>query len=364
MHDENVLIQQIHAEFENDLNGMFTAFDEGGRKATDAFDLVEQVEKVKPNKMGAREFYDQVQYWQRNYPQNNFITEKQIAEICLKYNLIMGPAILFNGEVPEKNKAEISRFALRPQDETFDGLDAKKILRNTDDMSEWGRAFDSFARAASMLSSEMPTRRKRELQTFRAAFTTTSPTLPLIIPFGENFVLKFRSRPGEKFGVPMADLFLKAKVNGSEWLVSCCEIDPTDRNLFEVSRETSSPDFGMVFMEGGRMRMRTQPAEFSYQHTVTLRLPIADADFKNISLNENACKMVVAPGTMFAQTEETDLKDGYRITFKERIGSPAPSFNFFLNDPIVLQPVPGGYLVVSKWGAEANIPEIQNGASN
>ena len=60
---------------------------------------------------------------------------------------------------------------------------------------------------------------------------------------------------------------------------------------------------------------------------------------------------VIAPGKMFNTTALKEL-DGYRYALDE-LAITKPSV--YVDDPIVLYPVEGGYLVVTKWGGEADL---------
>lgn len=72
---------------------------------------------------------------------------------------------------------------------------------------------------------------------------------------------------------------------------------------------------------------------------------------------------IVAPITDF-DVERFDLeKTGYDLTKKVE-DAPKFDFNWLLDDPIVLQPVKGGYLIVSAWGDEASDPDVMNEINN
>ena len=58
-----------------------------------------------------------IQYYQRQYPLNKFITKEQVDIICKKYNLVCGELSRFKGFVPDKNLKEIESFNLKTQDE-------------------------------------------------------------------------------------------------------------------------------------------------------------------------------------------------------------------------------------------------------
>lgn len=57
-----------------------------------------------------------VQYYSTYYPNNKFITEEIVKEICNKYNLYCGPVSWYKGDVPLKNVAEMEGFNLRQED--------------------------------------------------------------------------------------------------------------------------------------------------------------------------------------------------------------------------------------------------------
>lgn len=53
------------------------------------------------------------------YPNNKFITEEKVQEICEKYNLVCGNVGLYKGFVPAKNLKEIADFKLKQEDEVY-----------------------------------------------------------------------------------------------------------------------------------------------------------------------------------------------------------------------------------------------------
>lgn len=78
---------------------------------------------------------------------------------------------------------------------------------------------------------------------------------------------------------------------------------------------------------------------------------------------QKAPLQIVAPIADF-DSEKFDLeKTGYDLTQKVA-DAPKFDFNWLLNDPIVLQPVKRGYLIVSAWGLEAADPDVMNELMN
>lgn len=53
------------------------------------------------------------------YPQNSFVTEEQVEQICRRYGLVMGEASSFIGDMPEKNQRELVAFKCLPEDKQY-----------------------------------------------------------------------------------------------------------------------------------------------------------------------------------------------------------------------------------------------------
>lgn len=64
----------------------------------------------------SKEQIESINYYNKNYPNNKFITEEQVMEICHKYNLVCGDIDIFKGFVPEKNLQDIENFKLKKED--------------------------------------------------------------------------------------------------------------------------------------------------------------------------------------------------------------------------------------------------------
>jgi hypothetical protein len=59
-----------------------------------------------------------IEYFRIHYPNNKFITEDEVVKICKKYALLLGDAVNYIGDIPEKNLYEIEHFKLRKEDYT------------------------------------------------------------------------------------------------------------------------------------------------------------------------------------------------------------------------------------------------------
>lgn len=81
------VIQEIHGLFEFRPNG-------------------DELLKNKPEKMSSELFLSLAEKYRFYYPANNFVTERQVAEICKTYNLVCGPELLFSESIPKRSVHE------------------------------------------------------------------------------------------------------------------------------------------------------------------------------------------------------------------------------------------------------------------
>lgn len=63
-----------------------------------------------------KEIADLVMYYRINYPNNKFITEEQVKQICEKYGLVCGDTTMYKGFVPENKLQIIEKFKLHSID--------------------------------------------------------------------------------------------------------------------------------------------------------------------------------------------------------------------------------------------------------
>lgn len=318
---ENV-IEKIHSDFSFDLfESIRTANDDS------------YLNKYRPSGVSAEDFVEQVEKYRTFYPTNNFVTERQIAEICLKYDLVLGPFLNFTGDIPVKNRLELKTFQLRPEDQVLE------------DSSLPGRIYSSIVNHAQRYGEANLT---PDFITLRSGFVPGDQTKPFdLLPVGDFFVLV----SAEVDGKGIYRLFMKIDFFGSEWLV----------------------DLGLVSIDDGTVWVRWKDAAgfgnrgvfVTQNFEVELRLPTSFiSKITAVNLSSNVCPLVVAPGTMFERFRGAVEKSGYRLRFKPGT-NPIDRTQFsHVDDPIILQPVKYGFLVVTKWGREGMIGEIQNSKSN
>jgi hypothetical protein len=125
------IVDEIHNEFytagENILNEATSLLKEleqkdlakgerlaslGFSKTREAVVAIESKNKI----ANTKEIADLVVYYQHNYPNNKFITEKQVEQICKKYSLVFGEISMYKGFVPENKLKLIEDFKVNSND--------------------------------------------------------------------------------------------------------------------------------------------------------------------------------------------------------------------------------------------------------
>lgn len=89
---------------------------------------------------------DLVMYYRINYPNNKFITEEQVKQICEKYGLVCGETSMYKGFVPENKLFLIEQFKLKKQDvpyaiitDSWHGDEVVGFLKEEDIISNYGK---------------------------------------------------------------------------------------------------------------------------------------------------------------------------------------------------------------------------------
>ncbi len=327
MLNELQTVEAIHASFEIDLREMLREINQK-----------QQAIQYKPKEVPESQYLELIEKYRQNYPFQNFVTESQVKEICIKYGLVMGPTMLFTGDIPERNREEIKRFSLRQED-----------LVHKDHERAWYFLRTKLGRAAAEIRySESGPGRFTINASWAANIHEQQRT---VIPIGDGFFVIKKEGSTTQY-----DVFVKVDVLGSEWVAVIGELDIKSFGDFSMA-----VSFNTAFQGGGRNR-----SGIFLQCQVSLSCSTKALEkINHLNLAHNLSQHIIAPGTMFeAHKEAVYIDQGYRLRFKETPEGRGGFLSFFIDDPIVLQPVPGGYLVVTKWGPEANIPEFQNGTLN
>lgn len=248
------IIEQIHFEFDSSTEFLLmeakeiianTKLDEKAeRLRTIGFTstkAVTETDEAKKKKEKSLILAQAIEYFSMHYPNYKFINEDCVATICKKYELKLGNASDYTGDIPEKNLAEIEAFKLREEDK-----------------QEYTQLYGLNLRSMRMYSMPRP-----------------------------RYVNRW-------------DML-------SNHLLSEEEIER------EKQAAASTPE--------------TEPEIIMPRHRPEF--------------------MIVAPRQDF-RSSLWESSDGYTL----------------IEDPIVLQPVKGGYLIVSKWGLEGNDPSLTNEKMN
>jgi hypothetical protein len=257
-------VQMIHKEF-------FTASE---KLLEEANSVLEEARKINVNKVNSlkslgfiqarevkelgpliqkknlsKELVNLVEYYRLSYPNNKFITEGQVKEICFKYNLVCGDVGRYKGFVPHKNLLDIQKFELKNKDKG---------------VSTSGGTF--------IPEAEIRTYDNQYYHIYKIGTTN-------------RFKYAFQSQDGINF----------------------------------YSKDSSNI-FGLNHL--GSVR-------FKVVNGLKICAPIKDMDMSGL-----------------------ELEDGYKLVKKH------------IPDPVVLQPVKEGYLILTAWGDEASDPLVVNEINN
>jgi hypothetical protein len=211
---------------------------------------VELASKIKLEKAQSKETAERVQYYQQWYPNQKFITEAIVKQICEKYNLVCAEVSYYKGDVPEKNVAEMEAFKLRDEDKDIQTF-------STDDEYYYRMGME-----------------RQEQSMGRTIYN----------PFGFD-----------------------SSING----------------FLGLAGAQQRPTLGL----GQSSRPRAGIEKSRQQKPFSICAPEKDFDMRNL------------------------IRSGHKL-------------ELHIPDPIVLQPVKGGYLVVSKWGLEASDELVVNQKMN
>ena len=125
----NISVQEIHDAFDSASEKLLKEAEEilaklpdtskGERMAKLGFHNTPDATKhsnINLEKNRADKLATQIRYFQTFYPNNKFITEQVVQQICNKYGLLFGDSARYIGDIPEKNLTEIENFKLLEQD--------------------------------------------------------------------------------------------------------------------------------------------------------------------------------------------------------------------------------------------------------
>ena len=287
---------------------------------------------------------------QVRYPAHNYISKQQVKDICLKYKLVAGPLFLFNQQIPARNVQEMKNFKLHDQDRK---KSFSLILDGAPETGDTITMRSQYVQESQFANGEFIFHFNRQIQIVVSqgyytlyAYDSMDMGTPITMERRKVEFLHIQAdRKGIYCEVKLLRSFLKdgMYVDYAERAVplivapakdfvqhplSGVYLGPTPGGNFVVPHNPA-PEHMMSYIEGGKKK----------------RDFLKGAERYKIE-KERRDKKVAA---------EAAAKIEAQRKFREN----------FIEDPILLQPLPvGGFLVVSKWGAEANISEIQNQIMN
>lgn len=94
--------------------------------------------KIKLERAQSKETAERVRYYQQWYPNQKFITETIVKQICEKYNLFCAEVSYYKGDVPEKNVAEMEAFKLRDEDKDIQTFSTNQEFEYNQQMAMMG----------------------------------------------------------------------------------------------------------------------------------------------------------------------------------------------------------------------------------
>lgn len=334
-------IEKIHAEFEVDLVGLFSDLNANGPV----------LDKIKPQSIPATVFREMLTDLQIRYPSYNYISKQQVKDICLKYKLVAAPAFLFNKSIPEKNLIEIDHFQLQQPERmhsiypTLPGAPDTEVI--------------------TMRSQVKP---PTDLSTGLHIFNFNQ-YIQVVISGGYYTLYLYDSAD---LGTPVilerkhvSKLHIVADRSGIYCVINLLR-SRLQQGFFVDYAERSTPimvapagDFVPHPLSG----IYLGPCEGGAY--VLPHVPNQHIE-RQISYSEGGkAKRDFLKGAQRKADEKLRREQRAAKEAEQKAAAQRKFLENQIKDPIILQPLPvGGFLVVSKWGAEANLPEVQNAISN
>lgn len=272
--------------------------------------------------------------YRKLYPGNAFLTRDQVRNLCQKYNLVFAPMFAFAGEIPERNREEIERFGLHEKHQ--------ELQLSTTDAAGFSRIEHGGPFVATVELSD-------------------NPGAPWAIPVTSNFGLylpkgwydfrifasevmrSYWPRDWGKDGVIPA---IPVMLTNSGWY----KFDPRQIRMLGLDMERQIDD-SIQFRWTRDTPKATWQMRVAFEVMGVPSFRLAATQWTaNVADME---QMVICPPDMLHENLPLTVSNRWEVQFSTQrdvrgVGA----------DPIVLQPVSGGFLVVTKWDAEANLPEV------
>lgn len=356
------IVEQIHYDFTSSAQALID-------------EVNESLLFVRPTKISDKQ-RELSRDYRFKYPSQLFITEEQVRNICHKYNLVLGDELIFNEEIPSTQKWQIDDFKLRKEDKT--------LKRKKENFNAYHYLMQNIQGNISEGISEGIGKGFATLEFAYEILEDTSQGKKIVLSLGSEFALIISLNKTPERRIELKEEPIVSYECGLNNL-SCFEYKTRDIPSYHTTliRQIKNGDsfiFDKIEIDNQLINWVDQRAQIQDEWFSFDRIPRMQRE-RAISLNfdilldaldelgnktkveyDNITLKIVAPANKFHNTDSFVLDQGYRLiinpTPRRAIQSP------FIPDPIVLQPVKGGYLILAMWGDEASIGEIQNGNNN
>lgn len=344
------------------------------------------VESVKPDDISVDQFQKLANYYRFHYPQNTFITEKQVKDICLDHDLVVGPSFAFTDEMPEKNKLEAEWFknGFKYNKQTLLDFWFDSDIDFNQSSHDFGYHIINRLRGRTMANIQLnwDGQRDEAILTLEAINESSNPIFFFAITdwLGIEVVPNKPKMLSFDGLIETEDLCEQKRFcyHGTE--VVCNDFDPYTVNITILSKNPDAGQFlrlpvdhrvvrgvarrfdrGDTFLPGARFMVGQHVNSIEVDlFRVLDTLHSAYQSLHYLSLEQFVDQKIIASESHF-DTSGFRVVDEYKLEpdFRNYGGGGG-----FVPDPIVLQPVKGGYLVVTKWGEEVDVDEVQNETLN
>ena len=331
-------IEKIHAAFEVDL---LTAFQD--------LNAEKQIQTA-PAGLSPLVFKEMLSDLQIRYPSYNYVSKQQVKDICVKYKLVTAPLFMYNRSIPAKNIREMEAFKIQERE---------RYGTYRMDMSKIPDGDRVVIRSAALKPGEL------DKPFLIVSFTNTIQG----VLSGDLFTV-YGYDGGADIGTPLI-IVRRTKQN--------LNVQATREGVFvqfEFERKDLQGGFWMDYAQRSVPLIVAPSPEF-IQHPLngvylapceggTFVAPHNPQPERVLSfIEEGRSKREFLKGAERKAKEAQRQREYAQRKAAEKEAAQRAFLENQIKDPIVLQPLPaGGFLVVSKWGNEANLPEIQNQIMN
>lgn len=341
MQQQQATIEKIHADFSVALTELL----ERSKFSNEP--------NVIPVGASITETYKIAAEYREAYPKYNFITQKQLETICFKYGLRAGPYWMFKGKIPEKNRLEIGQFQLQcrhtgcsvppvfsRQEYRENAVAVCSGFMKQEEAEKEGAIFNIMSRLALVTTAETSTLHFFFYGKGRTVIST-------VIASYQNLPPLEARHEGIRAKIPLNHIGKWGYIRNYDVDIDPIVVAPADdfrRGMGFMGANLIPFEDGGFIYPGTASRDHTQymkeRKELKQAHTQQQQEGMEELRSMARQNIEHSIAKVRQ------ETRKREMQREHEEWLREQR----------INDPIVLQPVYGGFLVVTKWGEEAKIP--------